>query len=243
MKIKTIFTGVIAFLVLAAMLSATLWASRVPDDTVCQQVKILLCDSTEHQFVTENELLHTLKHNSLLPLGKKMEDISCHAIEQALLQHDMIRTAECCKMYDGTIRVELTQRVPMLLVQTPDANYYVDTDRKVMPARSSVNVHVPTFRGAVSERSATEEYWDFAAWLHHDRYWKNRITTIHVKTPKNIVLHQCEVAGNILLGEMKDYEQKMNRLRKLYVQGFDKIGYTDYKEYDLRFSGQVVGRK
>ena len=57
------------------------------------------------------------------------------------------------------------------------------------------------------------------------------------------MLHQREVAGNILLGNMADYEQKMNRLRKLYVDGFDEIGYTAYREFDLRYEGQVVGRK
>jgi len=35
----------------------------------------------------------------------------------------------------------------------------------------------------------------------------------------------------------------MDRLQKLYTKGFDKIGYTDYREYDLRFDGQVVGRR
>ena len=243
MKIKTIITAVIAFLVVAAILATALWASHVPDDTECQQVKVVLCDSTKHQFVSQSELLRTLKRSDLLPVGRKMEQISCHAIEQALLQHDMIRTAECCKMCNGIVRICVTQRVPLLYVQTPEANYYVDTDRKVMPVRESVKVQVPTFKGAVSQRSATEEYYDFAEWLVNDKYWHNRITQVHVRTPRDIVLHQREVPGCILLGDMDNYEQKLKRLRKLYVDGFDKIGYTTYKEYDLRFAGQVIGRK
>ena len=30
---------------------------------------------------------------------------------------------------------------------------------------------------------------------------------------------------------------------KCFQETFDEIGYTPYKEYDLRFAGQVVGRK
>ena len=49
--------------------------------------------------------------------------------------------------------------------------------------------------------------------------------------------------GDIILGELDGYEDKMQRLQKLYTKGFDKIGYDNYREYDLRFDGQVVGRK
>ena len=243
MKIKTILTTVIASLVVVAIVATALWASHVPDDTKCQQMKIVICDSADYQFVTQSELVRTLKRSNLFPLGSQMEHVSCHEIEQALLQHDMIRTAECCKMCNGIVRIKLTQRVPMLCVQTAEGTYYVDTDRKVMPVREHVKVQVPIFKGAVSKRSATEEYFDFAQWLINSKYWRDRIAYIHVKTPKDIVLHQREVAGNILLGNMADYEQKMNRLRKLYVDGFDEIGYTAYREFDLRYEGQVVGRK
>jgi hypothetical protein len=66
---------------------------------------------------------------------------------------------------------------------------------------------------------------------------------VHVHNTKHLVLAQHEVKGDIILGELEGYEKKMDRLQKLYTKGFDKIGYTDYREYDLRFDGQVVGRR
>lgn len=243
MKIKTIIASVSAVLLVTAMSVAALWASHVSSDTVCQKVEIVLRDSAAHQFVTTAELLRTLQQAGLSPLGTKMDQISCQAIEDRMLQHDMVRTAQCYKSPAGTVFVEITQRVPMLYVQTADGNYYVDTDRRVMPVRSTIHVQVPVLKGAVSQRAATEEYYDFVQWLNSDRYWQERITQIHVRNPKHIVLTQREVAGTIVLGELKDYQEKMARLRKLYVKGFDEIGYTSYKEYDLRFAGQVVGRK
>ena len=75
----------------------------------------------------------------------------------------------------------------------------------------------------MSQRAATEEYYDFVQWLNSDRYWQERITQIHVRNPKHIVLTQREVAGTIVLGELKDYQEKMARLRKLYVKGFVKF--------------------
>jgi hypothetical protein len=139
--------------------------------------------------------------------------------------------------------VRVTQRVPALFVRSNDGNYYVDEDRKVMPVRATIEVDVPVFRGAVGKRAATEEYYDFAQWLVANRYWKSRIKHVHVHNTKHLVLAQHEVKGDIILGELEGYEKKMDRLQKLYTKGFDKIGYTDYREYDLRFDGQVVGRR
>lgn len=218
------------------------WASKQPTDAVCQRLEILLCDSAQHQFVSVDELQRTLQRRALLPVGKRWDEVSCQEIEQCLLQHDMIRTAECYKTSTGDVCVRLTQRVPMLYVTTAEGSYYVDTDRRVMPVRSSIEVSVPIFKGNVSQRAATEEYFDFVCWLQDDSYWSQRITQVHVRNPKQHVLKQRHVVGDILLGDLQGYEQKMERLRKLYVKGFDKIGYKSYKEYDLRYQGQVVGR-
>lgn len=218
------------------------WASKQPTDAVCQRLEILLCDSAQHQFVSVDELQRTLQRRALLPVGKRWDEVSCQEIEQCLLQHDMIRTAECYKTSTGDVCVRLTQRVPMLYVTTVEGSYYVDTDRRVMPVRSSIEVSVPIFKGNVSQRAATEEYFDFVCWLQDDSYWSQRITQVHVRNPKQHVLKQRHVEGDILLGDLQGYEQKMERLRKLYVKGFDKIGYKSYKEYDLRYQGQVVGR-
>lgn len=218
------------------------WASKQPTDAVCQRLEILLCDSAQHQFVSVDELQRTLQRRALLPMGKRWDEVSCQEIEQCLLQHDMIRTAECYKTSTGDVCVRLTQRVPMLYVTTAEGSYYVDTDRRVMPVRSSIEVSVPIFKGNVSQRAATEEYFDFVCWLQDDSYWSQRITQVHVRNPKQHVLKQRHVEGDILLGDLQGYEQKMERLRKLYVKGFDKIGYKSYKEYDLRYQGQVVGR-
>jgi hypothetical protein len=46
-----------------------------------------------------------------------------------------------------------------------------------------------------------------------------------------------------VLGALDGYADKLARLRKLYTHGLDEIEHPDYREYDLRFEGQVVGRK
>ena len=112
-----------------------------------------------------------------------------------------------------------------------------------MPVRTSIEVDVPLFKGAVGKRAATEEYYDFAQWLVANRYWQSRIKHVQVHNAKHLVLAQHDGQGDIILGDLSGYEKKMNRLHKLYSRGLDQIEHPHYREYDLRYDGQVVGRK
>ena len=242
MKIKNVLLSVFAVILVFGTLVVGAWASKQPSKRTCKYLEIQLMDSLERQFVSVEEMGNLVRNCGLNPVGKTMAEVSCHAIEQCLERHDMIRSAQCYKLPHGGIRIRLKQRVPMFLVVSHDGSFYVDTDRKVMPIRSTIDVEVPVVKGAISKRAAVEEYYDFIAWLTKNDYWRTRIEHVHVHNPKHLVLSQNDMAATIVLGELRGYKQKLNKLQKLYTKGFDQIGYKPYKEYDLRFEGQVVGR-
>lgn len=242
MKTKNVVLGVIATILVVGTLVVGAWASKQPSKRTCKYLEIQLTDSLERRFVSVEEMRNLVRSSGLNPVGETMADVSCHAIEECLEGHDMIRDAQCYKLPNGGIRIRLQQRVPMFLVVSNDGSFYVDTDRKVMPVRSTIDVAVPIVKGTISKRAAVEEYYDFTAWLTKHDYWCTRIEHVQVYNPKYLVLSQNNMTATIVLGELKGYKRKLNKLQKLYTKGFDQMGYKPYKEYDLRFEGQVVGR-
>ena len=241
--VKKILLTVFVVVCCGAVLVGGVWSSAQKDDSPCTAVQIVVRDSMERQFVQVDELEGYLKLYRLYPPGLLMNQIDCQAIEQCLQDHDMVRNAECYKSPLGVVRVEVTQRVPVLCVMTAEGCYYVDSDREVMPARKSVDVDLPVFRGAVSERAAKEEYYDFVEWLQGNHYWRELISDVYVQHPRYLLLTQRGQKAKIVLGALDGYADKLARLRKLYTHGLDEIEHPDYREYDLRFEGQVVGRK
>ena len=242
-KVKKIVLLTVAALCCGAVVVGGAWCSAQVDSSPCKEVCVVIEDSLERQFVDIDELEGYLKRNGLYPKGQSMEQIDCHAIEQCILAHDMVRKVGCYKSPFGCVYVRLTQRVPVLCVVANDGCYYVDSDRKVMPARKRVDVEVPVFRGAVSTRAATEEYYDFVMWLQENHYWCDVITDVNVQTPRHLVLTQAGQSAKIVLGTLDGYVDKLARLKKLYTHGLAKIEHPAYREYDLRYEGQVVGRK
>lgn len=80
--------------------------------------------------------------------------------------------------------------MPVLSVVSNDGCYYVDSDRRIMPAHKQIGVDIPVFRGTVSQRAATEEYFDFVMWINNDKYWSLRIKDVYVANPKSLILTQ-----------------------------------------------------
>ena len=241
--VKKILLTVFVVVCCGAVLVGGVWSSAQKDDSPCTAVQIVVRDSMERQFVQVDELEGYLKLYRLYPQGLLMNQIDCQAIEQCLQDHDMVRNAECYKSPLGVVRVEVTQRVPVLCVMTAEGCYYVDSDREVMPARKSVDVDLPVFRGAVSERAAKDEYYDCVEWLQGNHYWRELISDVYVQHPRYLLLTQRGQKAKIVLGALDGYADKLARLRKLYTHGLDEREHPDYREYDLRFEGQVVGRK
>ena len=241
-KVTKVLLTVVTTVCCAAVLAGGIWCSRQVDASLCTQVDIVVEDSLSRQYVDAMELEGYLKARGCYALTKAMSEVDCHMIEQALLKHEMIRSASCYKTPFGAVRIRVTQRVPVLCVKTAEGNYLVDADRRVMPYRSGMKLDVPVFTGAINKCAATEEYYDFVLWLQDNSYWGERIRDVYVRNPKLVVLSQKDYSAKIVLGKLDGYEDKLARLRSLYKKGFDVLGYPECRELDLRYAGQVVRR-
>lgn len=210
---------------------------------ICKSLAIIISDSDERQYVGEEELTKLLQLHGLYPVGRTIESISTDAIEHLIRSHDMVRTAESYLTTNHGVRIRLTQRVPIVRVVTAGESYFVDTDRKIMPIRASVTNPIMTATGNIGHRMAQEELCDFVLWLQTDRYWRERIASIEVRNPKLIILHQHKGQACIVLGELAQASNKLRKLRQWYKKAPEGIDISVYKELDIRYNHQVVGRK
>lgn len=209
---------------------------------VCQKLSICFTDSALRQYVEDEEIIDLLSSNHLYPVGQKMKHLSTQNMEDVVGQHSMIRTCECYTTPSGAIVLTLSQRVPLIRVVTGDNTYFVDTDRRKMPVRESVRTSVLPVTGDVSQRKAVGELSDFAEWLQTNPYWQERIRQVNMVTPREAHLLQNEGQAAIILGEMNEYASKLDKLQRWYEGGKD-MDLSIYPEVDIRYQGQVIGKK
>lgn len=226
----------------AIVIAAGVAGSRRAADPVCSKITIIIKDSTERQYVSVGELQQQLHQAGLWKVGEPLSKINCHQIEQHLLTHPMLRCAECYERANGEVRIVVKQRQPVVLIKG-DEVYYLDTERKVMPVRASVSTPVTVVSGRIGKQQAEGEMYDFVVWLQDNRFWREKIHTIHVSNPKMIEILDEEHKYTIILGSLSGAEKRLKDLQKLYEEGFEKIGYPEYKQIDLQYKGQIIGRK
>lgn len=208
---------------------------------ICSAIEWNIKDSTERQYVTPEELSVLIGHTNLNPEGKESETVMAHAIETCVQSHPMVRKAECYITTKGKVKVELTQRVPLLGVKTEQGAYYIDSDRLKMPISKRVTTPLIWAVGKVEEKTAQTTLADIVTWLGKHSYWENRFEKIEVKEKQNLVL--VDTTGvKVYIGDGQEFDKKIYKLR-VFEEQMKKVGGKEYKEIDLRYKDQVVGRE
>ena len=211
--------------------------------TVCEKVEIVITDSLEKQFLTEKDIVAYLTNAKLYPLNKNSDEINTHQIEEALMNHAIIQSAEVVQSTSGMIIIVISQKMPVLRVYGAGGNYYVDNTGQIMPSTLGQAIYVPVASGNIEKSFAVSELYKFALFLQHDTFWNDQITQIYVRAENDIEIVPRVGNHRILLGSLDDYEKKLNKLRLFYEQVIPKMGWEKYSIINLKYSGQIVCTK
>ena len=237
---KSIGVGIMTTILVAAVV----WGYKMrPMDLPCVSIHYIIEDRAERLYLSDKELDALLKANDIYPVGKALNILSLHRIETTVLHHPMVRTAECYLTSQNEVKVRLTQRIPLLRVQTPIDTFLIDTDRRVMVAKPIVRDSVLVVTGNVGASMATTSLADFAEWLQTDDYWPKRIHHLRVQTPHMFYLYCHGNVPRVVMGDLNGYEHKLCKLRNFLEYGQEATKDKNYYELDIRYHGQVIGRK
>lgn len=210
---------------------------------VCKELQIVVKDSLDKHFVTENDIIDQLKRASLNPVEKPMSEVNTNEIETELLKNEMIASVEAYKTPSGILKLEVKQKLPVLRVMGAHGNFYVDNKGSTMPISRRYAVHVPVATGYVEKEFAMSDLYKFALFLQKDDFWNSQIEQIYVNSAKEVELIPRVGSHRILLGSFDRYEEKLNNLQLFYKQVIPKMGWDKYSIINLKYKEQIVCTK
>jgi len=216
---------------------------KAENDQECTNMKIEVLSTSEISYLNEAQVESVLKKHNLNPVGKKISEINLDSIEKALTENRLIKTAEAYKSIDGTVKIKVSQRVPVLRIISESGNYYVDSEGQTMPVPPNFAAYVPLATGKISEEYASTKLYEFALFLKKNQFWNSQIEQIHVRPNLDIELIPRVGDHFILLGKIEDYEENLDKLRLFYNKGLQKVGWNRYSMINLKFKNQVVCTK
>ena len=224
-----------AYLVAALVYCDILYAGEV-----CTGTEVSVLDSASVSFLTADDIMEMVDVSGLSPDGKKRTEMNADAIERKVKENPVVESAECYVTPTGRVRIDVTQRVPLLRVISPLGSYYVDTNARIMPLSRWVTAYIPVATGHISEEYACGELFRLAEYLASGNKWGAQIAQVYVTASQDIELIPRIGRQLIVFGKISNFERKFELLDELYSQAFSRIGWDTYSRIDLTYDGRII---
>ncbi|MBX3162934.1 MAG: hypothetical protein KF900_00505 [Bacteroidetes bacterium] len=263
---KKIFVSLLWITALAGLTASLGFVSKSENNIIAKSLNISILNNDENLFLDENDVKQFFAERKDNILGKKYRNINITGLEQALNSHPAIENAEVSENINGEIKIDITQRTPVLRVINKDGeSYYIDTQTKLMPLSENYSARVLVASGEIfepyaslyqfsvnqikqnktfSEASLLDDLYDVQSYISQDTTLAQLIHQIYVNEERELELFPAIGNHKIIFGEAKHISEKFNKLKLFYTQGLNKSdGWNKYSTINLKYKNLVVCTK
>lgn len=204
------------------------------------------------------------RHDPLM--NEEVKNININALEKALNSHPAIENADLSVDVNGDVKINVTQRTPLVRVMTMGGeSYYIDTQSKLMPlsdkytARVLVvngNIHEPYSRRYMysvneiakneifKEVSMLDDIYQMADYITKDTLLNELIHQLSINEDKEFEMYPAIGGHKIIFGDATDIAEKFEKLKVFYREGLNKTdNWNRYSIINLKYKNQVVCTK
>lgn len=221
-------------------------------EVVCSAVNVYIPGT--QSFIDREEVDNILQVSSYRLVGRKMDQINIHDLENKLKANPFIESAKVYADMDGVIRVELSQRQPIMrILNRFDQDFYVDQHGLKLPLSANFTAPVLVANGYIDELFANrvdslhsklaKGLFKTADFIRKDTLWNAQIAQIYVNQDHEMELVPRVGSHKILLGDADSLENKFHNLKIFYKQALPQTGWDKYKVINIKYANQVIGVK
>ena len=200
-------------------------------------------------FVEEKEILSVLSSSfPELKKGLSMQELPLNDIEDRLLGHPFIRTAEASVDQQGILKLNLTQHEPMARIARPEsADGYITKEGLLISTSPTYTSRVLIIHGAYigslmdqGRLDVMPELIPLIQFITQDKFWSAQVTELEINGRNDIRIHQ-QVGNQVIeFGDAKDFESKFNRIAVLYQEILPRKGWDAYQRISVKYKNQIV---
>ena len=231
---------------------------------LCNGIKVTMTNSTESAFLTQDDIVNMVS-NRTHSLGKSVNEIDLKKIERILLESPSVKSSECYVTEDGKLHIYVTYRKPVVrIINSNNKGYYLDKEGNIFHLSEHFSPNVVIANGKIREpfdlnrtKNIYAKYPDHVSksnriiydlltlinYINQSNFWCAQFEQIYVNEKYEFEIIPRIGAHIILFGSIDDYEEKLENLKTLYIEGFNKSGWNDYVFINLKFKNQIICSK
>jgi len=218
----------------------------------CKDVKVLL--PGQFNFIERDEVDRILMENGGAMVGKDLNDINIHKLENALKANPFIEFAKVYADMTGVIHIQIKQRVPVLrVVNMANLHFYIYGNGKKNPLSDNYTTKVLVASGLIEEdfsgrvdtlkTKMARDLFRTALYIRSDTLWDNQIEQLFVDLRGDIEMVPRVGGHKIILGSADSLQIKFRNLLVFYKKAIPKVGWDTYKTINLKYANQIVCEK
>ena len=242
-------TGILAYIIYAFISG-----SDKTEQMVCKDIAVEILNIDDAGFVSTATVRDIVEESKLAGMGKRLNDSVAIKVRKMLETKSYIKNVRAYPSGDGVLHISLEQRVPVLRIITSTGSCYLDAEAYAFPPSLDYVHDVPLvtgkvplpyklpYKGPMPDRDSqfARQLLTFAAYINNDKFWNAQIQQINVDDKGNIELSMCAGRETVRLGQLDNYEYKLDKLLTFYSKVYPYLERDKYKTFDLRFGDQVV---
>lgn len=258
-KIKILISWVLLIAYFAVSMS---FVTGEADECRFNKIDIQFTDNSTHYFVDKDEILSIIQTDSAKILGSKLESVNINKIENILIKHPSILSVEVYILSNGTLKIEVQQRNPIVRIFAEDNNFYIDETGVIMPLseeytarvliangdlkisdKNIIGKNIHNFNDSTKAEYLLKKIFMISDFIYNDKLWNSQIVQVSVSDYNDFELVPLVGDQIIKFGDLDQIENKFTKLKSLYLKGFNNLGWKSYKEINLKYNNQVVCSK
>ena len=223
----------------------------------CNKIEVTILDSMINRFINEKDVEEILTSGEQNPLKKNLYSLKLNELEDLLEKRSAIHHSDVSFDRNGTLYVDVTQRKPILRMETANGGFYADEYGYVFPLVSSFTSFVPIvtgeipidipkdFRGTMTGKNKifTDKIIQLVKYINNHEFWDAQIEQIDVLKNGDITFYTRIGDQMIYFGPIEDIDYKFAKLMLFYKDIVPNYGWDRYSTVNLKYSNQIVCTK
>jgi cell division protein FtsQ len=262
--LKRILNASIWLLLLSGLIVTLGFVNKEQEAEPCKGIEIAIAHETENNFIDEQDIKTIVYDKGDALIGHPMATLNIAQMEKIIRNNPYVDNAEVYESIDGKIKIDVTQRKPLLRIfNSHFESYYIDEKGTFMPTSEKYTANVMIATGAIKEpfrihtlnlganhsqdstykKTIVDDLFQLASYINKNELLKSLIVQVYINEDGTIELTPRVGNAQILLGTIDNLEEKLNKLLLVYEKGFSKTGWDLYETIDLNYKNQVVCTK
>lgn len=231
----------------------------------CSSLHIDINHDDGNYFVEKSDVESIIYNTGDSVINQPISKIKIDYLEKLINNHPAIADAQVYKSIDGQLHVKVQQRFPIVRVfNAKNESYYIDQQGGFMPLSDKYAARVIVANGhifagsemfnkinvtdlmradSVAKKTNIDDVYLLAKYINDDNWRKAQFQQIYIDERGDIELIPNVGDHRIILGDLSDLDEKMEKLKVFYLEGLSKTGWNEYKTINLKYKNQVVCTK